>query len=249
MAESKEIWRDIEGYEGLYQVSNLGSVRSLDRIDSIGRHRKAKILKPSFSRGYPYVNLCKKSKMQFYRIHRLVAIAFLPNPENKEEVNHIDGNTRNNCVDNLEWVTHSENIHHASKTNLFNMPKGESHWRALLTNEEIKSIRKEYIYCSREHNTRSLAKKYGVSHRTIVFIVNNKTYTDSSYGEELSKKAKPKLRPNAKLTPEQVIEIRRTYIPWDKEYGGKALAKKYGVSYSAIRDLFRKTGMSFKELN
>ncbi len=244
----KEIWKDIEGYEALYKVSNLGRVKSLDRIDSIGRHRKGKILKPSFSQGYPYINLRIKSKTQPYRIHHLVATAFIPNPEHKPEVNHIDGNKRNNCVDNLEWVTHSENMHHASITNLFNMPKGESHWRALLTNEEIKSIRKEYIYCGKEHNMRFLAKKYGVSRNTIGYIVNNKTYTDSSYGEELSKKAKPKFRPNAKLTPEQVIEIRRTHIPWDKEYGGKALAKKYGVSYSAIRDLFRKTGGTFNDL-
>lgn len=108
---SKEIWKDIEGYEGLYQVSNLGRVKS--------NLRKGKILKSNSTYdGYYNVTLSKNGKLKTYRIHRLVCIAFLDNPLNKSEVNHIDGNKKNNNIENLEWCTRSENAEHAHKTGL-----------------------------------------------------------------------------------------------------------------------------------
>lgn len=120
----EEIWKDIVGYEGLYQVSNLGRVKSLDHFRNTGLNRgylqKGKILKPSMDmyRNYLRVQLSKKGKVVSIRIHRLVAQAFIPNPKNKPQVNHIDGNKLNNCVDNLEWVTIRENIQHAYDTGL-----------------------------------------------------------------------------------------------------------------------------------
>lgn len=103
-----EVWKDIPGYEGLYQVSNLGKIR-----------RDGRVKKPHMDRGgYLTIWLSKHSKMKCLKIHRLVAIAFIPNPEGKKTVNHIDGNKQNNCVHNLEWATHSENIIHANNTGL-----------------------------------------------------------------------------------------------------------------------------------
>ena len=102
----KEVWADIEGYEGLYQVSNYGRVRSIH------------IMKPRIHKGYCNVNLRKGYEMKSYRVHRLVANAFIDNPENKPEVNHIDAVKHNNNVSNLEWVTAKENMKHAEDNHL-----------------------------------------------------------------------------------------------------------------------------------
>lgn len=111
-----EIWRDVEGYEGLYQVSNLGRVKSLSRVFSKG----TKILKPlKINSGYFIVNLWKNNRCTHKLIHRLVANEFIDNPHKKKCVNHIDGNKENNNINNLEWVTPSENLSHAITNNLF----------------------------------------------------------------------------------------------------------------------------------
>lgn len=109
----EEIWKDIPGYEGLYQVSNLGRVKSLPRHEISeyfpnGRFRKGALLKP-FKGGANYLMVALGRKNKKY-IHRLVAIAFIPNPENKEEVDHIDCDTLNNEASNLKWVTRKENL-------------------------------------------------------------------------------------------------------------------------------------------
>ena len=100
-----EIWKDVELYDGLYQVSNLGRVKSLN----YRRTGKEQRLKPcDTGNGYLQVVLYKNGKIDRPLVHRLVAKAFIPNPENKPEVHHRDGNTHNNCVSNLQWVTRKE---------------------------------------------------------------------------------------------------------------------------------------------
>lgn len=125
---NNEIWKNIKGYEGLYQISNLGNVRSVPRIiDSqfkgkpIKREVYEKILKKSSTKfGYDYVCLSKDGKTKKYKIHRLVGEHFIPNLENKRTINHIDGNKHNNTVENLEWATYKENQQHAIRTGLWN---------------------------------------------------------------------------------------------------------------------------------
>ena len=124
-----EIWKDVIGYEGLYEVSNFGRVRSCNRIlknttNNIWQNFKGRMLKQDIGdRGYYCVRLCKNNKSKHLYVHRLVLETFIPNPENKEQVNHIDGNKRNNRVDNLEWCTVSENIQHAYDTGLNELRK------------------------------------------------------------------------------------------------------------------------------
>ena len=110
----KEAWVDIKDYEGLYQISNLGRVKSLKRNTAHER-----ILIPRVGRdGYLYVGLCKNGITKTKKIHRLVAENFIENPENKKEVNHIDGNKLNNYIFNLEWCNRSYNLKHAYKLGL-----------------------------------------------------------------------------------------------------------------------------------
>ena len=112
----KELFKDIKGYEGLYQVSNLGRVKSLcRRVKGNKIIRRIVIMKPAFSPiKYGHISLCKNGNHATKNIHRLVAKAFIPNPENKPEVNHLDENKHNNNVANLEWVTRKENVLHGT---------------------------------------------------------------------------------------------------------------------------------------
>lgn len=119
----KEIWKDIKNYENLYQVSNLGRVKSLKRyVNHSGNSKRIvneKILKPVIDdTKYFVVSLWKNNNHTRPHIHRLVAETFIPNLENKPHINHIDGNKLNNSVNNLEWCTPKENIIHAYKIGL-----------------------------------------------------------------------------------------------------------------------------------
>jgi hypothetical protein len=115
-----EIWKDIESYDGYYQISNFGRVKSLNReiIRSDGKKNKYKgrILKSHISkRGYYIVDIHINNLRKTYNIHRLIAINFISNPSNKKQVNHIDSNPLNNSINNLEWVNNLENTCHRSK--------------------------------------------------------------------------------------------------------------------------------------
>ena len=114
---SEEVWRDIEGYDGLYQVSNQGRVKSLERKDCLGRIVKERILKPGVvSDGYLFVVLCAGGKRKKFFVHRLVCQAFHKNPNNKPEVNHVNEDKADNRACNLEWCTRKENCNHGTRT-------------------------------------------------------------------------------------------------------------------------------------
>lgn len=128
-----EEWRDIEGYEGLYQVSNYGRVKALERSYTERNSRKAthtleeRILKPSkYSKGYLYVTITKNDERKIKKIHRLVAEAFIPNPNGYDVVHHKDHNPSNNCVENLEWMNKEDHDkeHGIVKSELY---KGKHH--------------------------------------------------------------------------------------------------------------------------
>ena len=121
----KEIWKSIPSFEGLYEVSNLGRVRSLGKNVAKNNHGTmciayypTKILSQRYGYGYLCVSLNTQKNQKGYFVHRLVAQAFIPNPENKPEVNHKNGIKDDNRVENLEWVTAQENTIHAHKTGL-----------------------------------------------------------------------------------------------------------------------------------
>lgn len=144
-AGMKEIWKDIKGYEGVYKVSNLGQILSVGRswvMPNMGfnvHKRKPKILKQQIDKdGYKYIHLWYKRKQKFYHTHTLVASAFIPNPEKKPQVNHINGNKTDNRVENLEWNTVSENVSHAFSV-LKRKPSRQSAVKCIETNIVYKS--------------------------------------------------------------------------------------------------------------
>lgn len=126
------VWKDINGYENIYEISSSGLVRSKDRIcvDSIGRKRfrKGMILSPDVAQnGYYRVTLAWKGKKKQVYVHRLLANHFIPNVDDLPQVNHKDGDKLNNNLDNLEWVTHKENTVHAYKNGLIDVACGSKH--------------------------------------------------------------------------------------------------------------------------
>lgn len=118
----KEIWKDVVGYEGLYQVSNLGNVKSVEReMQNYRGNKFIKVSKPigKFINKYGYirVTLYKNGTPRAFTVHRLVATAFIPNPMGLKDINHIDFNKKNNNIENLEWCSRSYNVKHAIKHN------------------------------------------------------------------------------------------------------------------------------------
>lgn len=142
----EELWVDIKGYEGLYQVSNLGRVKSLPRKVQVNSKTQgvflksypSKILKSYTTyRGYELVKLCKEGIVQSYSVHRLIGLNFLNNINNLTEINHIDGNKLNNNINNLEWVSSSENQRHVFSSGLQKPNKGQKNGQARSSDTEI----------------------------------------------------------------------------------------------------------------
>lgn len=149
-----EIWKDIIGFESLYEVSNYGQIRNVKTLRILKFHLETK--------GYLGISLRKNNKSKRFAVHRLVAIAFIPNPENKPEVNHKDGDKQNNRVDNLEWATAKENTNHSINTGLR---------KTKLSFEIAEQIRKEFVPF--KMTRQQLAIKYKVSLGTVKDIVRN----------------------------------------------------------------------------
>ncbi len=166
-----EIWRNVVGYEGLYQVSSFGRVKSFYGIGE-------RLLTPSANKsGYQYTVLTDKNKIRkSCKVHTLVARAFLPNPENKPVVHHRDSNRANNRVSNLEWVTHRENTAYAVQNGSYDKPDSCASPRAKLTADDVRYICAHYVPRHREFGANALARKFDVSQSTILNVVHYVTY-------------------------------------------------------------------------
>jgi len=174
MTEIEE-WIDVLGWEGFYQVSNLARVRSLKRTiaNSSGAYRTygGAIRKQVNRQGYLSVGMWRDNKLTGVSIHRLVAIAFIPNPDNKPEINHINGIKTDNRPENLEWTTRSENVQHAFDTGLKIGPRGEKQGMSKLTEAQVLEIR------ASPDSQRSIAKAYNVSQMAVSKIKRNITWS------------------------------------------------------------------------
>ena len=198
----EEIWKPIKDYEGLYEVSSIGRVRSLGReiIDSKGRKQcfKERILKLQYDRyGYLYVPLRNRDNRKKFKVHRLVAEAFIPNPDNLPQINHIDGNKDNNKVENLEWCTNKYNVLHAHETGLNWTEKHrkrsslECNFRKL-TIEQVSYIREAFknIDCSIRGNKmkfcREMIQKFNLkSPHTILWILKEQGGTNRYTNQDI----------------------------------------------------------------
>lgn len=175
-----EIWKDILGYEGMYQISNKLRVISLKRTliyknnKSIQRQQYLRNISLGRS-GYFCVSLNKEGKRNEYLLHRLIAIAFIPNPLNLPEVNHKDGNKLNNNIDNLEWCTHKENVIHAFNIGLNKGHFGENHGLSVLTESKVLAIRRLYRI-NPKFSRNNIAKKLNVKNACIGKIINRKSW-------------------------------------------------------------------------
>jgi hypothetical protein len=174
-----EDWKDIAGWEGLYAVSSNGRIKSYDRLvtelNGKTRTHKGRLVTLKKTGRYHGVSLFLHGVGQRYYAHRLVAEAFIPNPDGRPEVNHKDGNKFNNCVLNLEWATRSENAKHAFAMGLMEPPparKGESQHSAKLTEHDVNQIRKTF----KPGMGRLLAQKYGVTPPSIYGVINGRTW-------------------------------------------------------------------------
>lgn len=168
----EEIWKDIDGYNGLYQVSNKGNVRSWKK-GRYGRSEKPRLLSLTKTKtGYYKVKLTSPNIFKPL-VHRLVAKAFIPNPINKSQVNHIDCNKINNCVDNLEWTTQQENMDHAKQHDLHT--KGEDNNTAKLKKNDVLDIRNAYkLGCFSQSE---IADAYNVSQTSISAIITKRNWS------------------------------------------------------------------------
>lgn len=161
-----EIWKSVEGYDGIYQVSSEGRIRSVDRICPT-KKVTGRILKTRVSRGYLMITLDrligkKEYIRKWFKLHRLVAKSFLPNPNNLPQVNHINGIKDDNRVVNLEWCSPSENAIHAVRNGLMG---GEKINTAKLTVDQVREIR--HLLDNKVLGPVSIARKFNVSYTTI----------------------------------------------------------------------------------
>lgn len=254
-----EVWKPIAGFENLYEISNLGRVkRVFDATSNLDRGRLGRVLKPNLSSKYPTVKLYKNKKGFTALLHRLVAIAFIPNPDEKPIVNHKNANKLDWSLANLEWVTHSENLLHAISLDL-NPSVGETHHKAVFNPETVFKLRASwdgtYAWCL------ARSKEYLVNTNTIRLLVLGKTWKSVPMPDKMAapskllrsrtvkhKKKRTEISySQQKLTDEKVLAARREYSQLDKKFGFiKNKADTLGVDRKTLQKAI--VGETFKHL-
>lgn len=215
-----EEWEWIPNYEGLYQVSTFGRVKSFCR-------GKTKILKPRLNhKGYLDIELRGNGSRKVFRVSRLVASVFVANSSNLPEVNHDDGRKFNNHINNLSWTTRAENMKHAVQTGL--VASGASNYQAKFTAEQVVYIRENPDKLS----IKELAEKFSCNERKVSQIQLGRIY--KNVGGEIRGKMD-----SHKLTREIRNEIRSEYVKGSSEFGCYGLAKKYGVDHVTILNILK----------
>lgn len=224
---NNEIWKDIKGYEGIYQVSNLGRVYNskYHRFLSTPTNRKKK---------YVDVALNKNGVAKSYKVHRLVADAFIPNPNNLPFVNHKDENPSNNCVDNLEWCTNEYNLKYG------NAHKKQALSRSVLTAHQILEC---YNLMKNGYSMTDIGKIYGVSGQTISrALTKNKKYnydettnSKTTYTDIQQRGVDVMSKKHRKLSDEQILEA---YTQYRCGKTLTALSKVYRVSTATLSNIF-----------
>jgi len=224
----KEIWKDVAGYEGFYQVSNRGRIMRVagGKGATIGR-----ILIPVLNRhtGYLRVTLCRNGKRSCLYVHRLVAETFLKKPSpDHDEVNHKSGNKHHNGIENLAWVTGLENSRHASEHGL--NAHGEAHGCSRLTRQQVRQIRQ--LYATGDYLQRDLGDMFGVHQAHIGDIVRGDRWKHVGGMRTqggISRHAKGEANGSSRLTRKQVKKIRELYAT------GKYTQQEIGEIFGTLR--------------
>lgn len=211
-------YRPIAGYEDLYQISEYGDVYS-------GYRNKNMI--STLRNNYLAVGIRKDTVRSYFSIHRLVATAFVPNPENKPFVNHIDGNKLNNYYKNLEWCTAKENSVHAMSLGLLKSPKGEAQWLSKLKEADVIAIRLS------SQSTKELSAKYGIGKGTVQQVRSGSHWKHLPFGTGL------KFRPQ--ITDAIKSEIFRLH---ESGYSRAEIARKLNIHDDTVgRNVIRVYGL------
>ena len=167
-----EEWRDVVGYEGRYQVSSMGRVKSLERKDRFGRTVKERILKSYINRyGYLLVALCAGGKQKTLNVHRLVCEAFLPRAEGKDAINHKDEDKTNNNVWNLEWVSHKENCNFGTRNERI----------AKALSKPVAQYTKDVAFIKAWASAAEVKRQLGFNHSNIIQVAKGNRKTACGY--------------------------------------------------------------------
>jgi predicted DNA-binding protein YlxM (UPF0122 family) len=241
----QEIWKSLKGiveYGDYYEVSNLGRVRSVDRrVNSRNGKRlvKGQILKQQVDKyGYMRVYCYLNGKGRNYQVHRLVALSFIPNLENKPQVNHKDGNKQNNHIDNLEWSTNKENMKHAFSIGLNEGIKGEENVNAKLTENDVVNIYN--LYKTNKYSMKDLADKFNTSETNVFNIVSRNSWKHLDIGEPIIRDTSESLLSRDDNLVKNIISMYKNRLSLRK------ISENTGVSRTTVKDILKSNGFKIE---